>query len=470
MVKRVKGHRVSTCIQLILCLAMLYTINLLWFSKEVAIRQKKHAESMLAQAEAKLKELKWISDEKLANQTRTIEALKLMQVRAQENLSGKKVEEMIPKPFFKSQLSRKAADPLREIVNASGTRSAASGNGKQGPPGLPEVCSKCRAGGDDGGVPLDKDGVCRHFCSMGRYCGTSAAYQSTDCRQPCNGSACKWQLGTPQTNADAFWIANGIIPFDRGSRRFDFAASECKRRRGVDPQHAAIWIDVGAHNSALEPDNGLVIAFEPQLWLWEKVVQQSQKNPCVFPIPAACAPGAPTFRTFHTSANYHSSSLLSVDAKAAEQFGTWKGSVSQSHELEGAIDFSVLTLSLEEVITRLPPCRRVDFLKIDAQGFDLSVAQSAGSWIRVVNEVEIETPGPDATPLYTGAPTKSDILAWFAEQGFEKTREETACCQGKTVEQNVFLRNVRFPDLVVSDLCPHPSGRCEPVPRAACPS
>ena len=59
LVKRSKGHRVSTCIQLILCLAMLYAINVLWFSKEVAIREKKRAESMLAQAETKLKEIKW---------------------------------------------------------------------------------------------------------------------------------------------------------------------------------------------------------------------------------------------------------------------------------------------------------------------------------------------------------------------------------------------------------------------------
>ncbi len=76
--------------------------------------------------------------------------------------------------------------------------------------------------------------------------------------------------------------------------------------------------------------------------------------------------------------------------------------------------------------------------------------------------------GSQATPLYVGAPTKADILAWFSEQGFEKTREETSCCQGRELEQNIFLRNVRFPDLVVSHLCPHPSARCKPVPRAEC--
>ena len=371
---------------------MFYVINFLWFSKELAIREKKHAEAKLEQAKAKLEVLKRTSEVELANQTRAMGALRLRQAYVKEKVSGEKEEEMIRSPYFKSQLSRKAADPLHEIVNASGTASTASSMGQEGLPDLPEACYNCRAGGDDGGVPLDKNGVCRHFCSMGRYCGTSGAYHATDCRHPCNGSACAWQFGTPQTSADAFWIANGIIPFDRVSRRFDFAASECKRQRGVDPQHGTIWIDVGAHNSAMEPPNGLVLAFEPQLWLWQKVVQQSRRNPCVFPIPAACAPGEPAFRTFHTSANYHSSSLLSVDTKAAEQFGSWKGEVSQAHELEGPIDFSVLTLSLEEVITRLPPCRRVEFLKIDAQGVDLSVAHSAGSWIRVVDSVEIETP------------------------------------------------------------------------------
>ena len=39
--------------------------------------------------------------------------------------------------------------------------------------------------------------------------------------------------------------------------------------------------------------------------------------------------------------------------------------------------------------------------------------------------------GGDAVPLYAGAPTTADIVAWFAGEGFEKTGEETSCCQGK---------------------------------------
>jgi FkbM family methyltransferase len=396
-VQRSKGRRVSIYIPCLALLVLLYAVNFLWFRMDLAIREKKQAEAKLEQAEAELEKLKRTSNEKLENQTRIINGLMLMQGRVQEIVNinqGAKILSMeIPD------------DAQLEVGNASGMISAASEKSpNRQPPGLPEACYNCRKGGGDGGVPLDENGVCRHFCSMGRFCGTTGPYRATDCQKPCSGSACLWQLSTPQTSADAFWIANSLLPFDRASRRFDFEASECRKSRGVDPQRDAIWIDVGAHDSAMAPAKGVVLAFEPQLWLWQKVVQQSRGNPCVFPIPAACAPGEPSFQAFHTSANYHSSSLLKVDAQASEQFGSWKGEVSQAHDIGGPIDFSVLTLSLEEVITRLPPCRRVEFLKIDAQGFDLSVAKSAGRWIRVVDSVEIETPVrtrglPPLTPL-----------------------------------------------------------------------
>ena len=57
----------------------------------------------------------------------------------------------------------------------------------------------------------------------------------------------------------------------------------------------------------------------------QKVAEQGRADPCVFPIPAACAPGPPSFRTFHTSANYHSSSLLRVDARARARSSSGRG-------------------------------------------------------------------------------------------------------------------------------------------------
>ena len=427
----------------LLCIVLFCGLNLLWMEKQIL-------EAKLASAEAKLSS---------CAETPTRRA-------------GPVVDETnspSPPPSL-SPLTPSA--PL--LQGKDGEVTPASGNSSQGNskkrvlPGLPDACYSCQPGGDGGGVALDTNGVCRHFCSMGNYCGTTAPYRATDCTKACAGSHCLWQFGTPQTSADAFWIANALIPFDRATRRFDLDSSKCARMQGVNPHTDKLWIDVGAHDTAIVPPHGIVFAFEPQLWLYQQVVQQSQGNPCVFPIPAACSPGAASFQMFHTSNNFHSSSLLKVDMQAAEQLGTWTGAVSQDHDLVGQIDFSVLTISLEEVITRLPPCQRVDFLKIDAQGFDLNVAQSAGSWIRVVDRVEIETPGPKSTPLYVGAPTKADIVAWFTREGFEKTGEETSCCQGEVIEQNVYFKNVRFTDLVISSSCPNFSSQCAPVPRAAC--
>mmetsp|Transcript_11659 Transcript_11659/g.16660 ORF Transcript_11659/g.16660 Transcript_11659/m.16660 type:complete len:470 (-) Transcript_11659:153-1562(-) len=339
-------------------------------------------------------------------------------------------------------------------------------------PYLAHACYECVPGGKaDGGTDLDKNGICRDKCSQGGFCGSSQYYQGTDCRTPCSGPACSWQLGTPQHLADSFWITNKLIPFDTTTRRFHLKSTPC-----ADPKE--IWIDVGAHSASLVPHQGIVFAFEPQLWLFQQVLKQSQstsKGQCIFPIPAAASPGPPSFQVFHTSSNFHSSSLLKVDAVAADQYAhlnhnttNWKEVVSQTHENGGVLDFSVLTISLEDVIMRLPPCRRVDFLKIDAQGFDLNVAQSAGRWIQVVDKVEIESPGDNVVPLYAGSPTKQQIVAWFEEHGFKKTREETACCLDKILEVNIFFENM-LQNLVVGHGCPHPSGAtCAPITLDQC--
>ena len=42
-----------------------------------------------------------------------------------------------------------------------------------------------------------------------------------------------------------------------------------------------------------------------------------------------------------------------------------------------------------QVIPRIPICR-LEFLKIDAQGFDLAIAKSAGEWLTVANKVRSE--------------------------------------------------------------------------------
>jgi hypothetical protein len=61
--------------------------------------------------------------------------------------------------------------------------------------------------------------------------------------------------------------------------------------------------------------------------------------------------------------------------------------------------------------------RKVDFLKIDTQGSDLIVLESAGDRLRDVAKITLEV-GVAPMPLYKGAPSKDEVLAFLSEAGF----------------------------------------------------
>ena len=48
----------------------------------------------------------------------------------------------------------------------------------------PVRCRECRSGGSsDGGLPINANGVCEHFCSIHGYCGEGSCYETgIDCR------------------------------------------------------------------------------------------------------------------------------------------------------------------------------------------------------------------------------------------------------------------------------------------------
>ena len=53
----------------------------------------------------------------------------------------------------------------------------------------PQGCETCRSGGsDDGGLPIDSDGVCKHYCSLNGFCGSGAAYQTGSNCYGCQGN------------------------------------------------------------------------------------------------------------------------------------------------------------------------------------------------------------------------------------------------------------------------------------------
>ncbi len=77
----------------------------------------------------------------------------------------------------------------------------------------------------------------------------------------------------------------------------------------------------------------------------------------------------------------------------------------------------------------------VDYLKVDAQGNDLSVVRSAGDRIKDIKKVRMEVQVTDL-PVYEGAGTKDEMLAYMAENGFQLVEAEQ---QSHGQEQNLLF-------------------------------
>lgn len=81
----------------------------------------------------------------------------------------------------------------------------------------------------------------------------------------------------------------------------------------------------------------------------------------------------------------------------------------------------VEVVSMEEVLRRIPPDVHVRMLKVDAQGSDLEVVESAGVRLRRVARVQVECqdlPPGHKDLLYVGQPTKRDFIEPFRKAGF----------------------------------------------------
>lgn len=114
-------------------------------------------------------------------------------------------------------------------------------------------------------------------------------------------------------------------------------------------------------------------------------------------MPVAIAPAPERFARFSLANVDGCSSLLPPNKRA-----NWGKFCLETAEVR-----SVPTMSLHRVLSMLPPGREVHHLKVDAQGFDLSVVESAGSRARLIRSVQLEVivGAPSCTPLQVGAPT-----------------------------------------------------------------
>ena len=190
-----------------------------------------------------------------------------------------------------------------------------------------------------------------------------------------------------------------------------------------------VWFDVGTHARAgvtrpfLDTEEDLfIIGFEPNHFQWGEISTTPSDykagpnkkdwgngHPRFWAIQAA-ASSAQGYATFHRTESNMCSSLNAVD-KSIE--GTGCGTIAES--------FTVNVLMLETLLKLIPNHIRVEFVKIDAQGHDLSVAKGMGEQMQRVEHLMLEC---QIKPLYEGAALKPEVLSWFEGKGWTQTAAE----------------------------------------------
>jgi FkbM family methyltransferase len=173
-----------------------------------------------------------------------------------------------------------------------------------------------------------------------------------------------------------------------------------------------VWIDVGAHHGEhsfgeAKADTALVVyAFEPLPELHAALMRKW--CPSFVPIRKAVSEvdGEAVFRVNAFDA---ASSLLPMDDTA-------RASWTDGHLLKEDREITVETTRLDTFMNGVG-IGAVEFLKVDAQGADLSVVRSLGERLRDVGRIQMEV-CVTGRQLYRGAADKESTLAFMAGHGF----------------------------------------------------
>jgi len=212
------------------------------------------------------------------------------------------------------------------------------------------------------------------------------------------------------------------------------------------PQVKRVWFDVGAHKEAMytykflkiQPDLA-VIAFEPMFDMWGQLFMLKHHER-MYPIPAAVSlnDGMVSFRRAATDM---CSSIKGIDPASNATKHKWPGGCTGT-----AFEVKVPTLRLETIIDALP-FETVEFIKVDAQGADFDVMQSAGKHLRRIKAFVVEV---QTEALYSETHTEAEFKEYFERRGFELVKKEL---QNKH-EENLLFRNTLYPlsdDIPISE-------------------
>jgi FkbM family methyltransferase len=221
-------------------------------------------------------------------------------------------------------------------------------------------------------------------------------------------------------------VENFVHWAGRGFRKVGRRLMDYRSLRGV-------WIDVGAMNcdstygAALFNPSLRVYAFEPNLEIAAKVYASgSLPNICMLPMAVSETDGS---AEFNITAYPDTSSLLPLDQEAISK---WVG----GQDLRVVAKRVVPTIRLDTFM-RLTGIKKVDFLKIDAQGLDLAVVKSLGDRVKDVRKIYLEV-YVTKDPLYRGTCKKDEVMDYLGKRGFELVGTEA---QSDGQEENLTFEN-----------------------------
>lgn len=174
-------------------------------------------------------------------------------------------------------------------------------------------------------------------------------------------------------------------------------------------------LDVGANRGQfhdfLRNDvgfDGLIVSFEPLPSLADLLASRRQSDPA-WVIQTYALGETNGNAPFNVMASNTFSSLLEPRHDATSMF-------TESNEVIEKIDVKIRRLDAAVDDLRRQHAIERPYLKLDTQGYDVSVLRGAGKFLEQVRGLQTEA---SVTPIYVGAPGFAEAIAFLQECGFE---------------------------------------------------
>lgn len=205
-----------------------------------------------------------------------------------------------------------------------------------------------------------------------------------------------------------------------------------------------IVFDVGANNGEstwqfLEDPEVELFAFEPNPILYADLCKKAETNSRYHPVQYAVGEqeGKSTFRLAgpidprnplgHKEgiSNYGCSSLLPFSDSVRQEW-------PNRPDFQEFAQVPVLTVRLDTFMKHVH-IDEIEYLHIDAQGMDLAVMRSLGSYLNKVKRGVLEAPINDKKKIYEGSHTCDEAILFLLNNGFKITSVEKNDVEGNEV-------------------------------------